>query len=107
MSTREFEVLETRHVITLTERGSTRAFRIPSSDAMLVGGLAGPTWRTGDVVTLSEEQQQALIEIDARCREMGDESAIRQNKLQSKLGCLSWIVLLVLVAALIVWLCKR
>jgi hypothetical protein len=106
MNPREFEVVETRHFITLTERGSNRKFRIPVSDAMLVGGLAGPNWRTGDVVTLSEDQQKRLVEIDARFQAKGDEAAVRQNKLQNKLGCLSWIVLLAVIA-LVVWWIRR
>jgi len=65
-----FDVIETRHFITLTERGSNRIFRIPVSDAMVVR-LAGPTWRTGDVVKLSEQEQSRLEDSDARCREMG------------------------------------
>jgi hypothetical protein len=106
MSSREFEVVETRQFIALTERGSGHSFRIPVSDAMLVGGLAAPNWRTGDVVKLSDDQQKSLAEIDARCRTMGDDAAVRQNKLQNRLGCLSWIVF-VAVIALVVWWIMR
>lgn len=107
MNTREYEVVETRHFITLTERGSNRTFRIPVSDAILVGGLAGPNWRTGDVVKLSEQQQKILAEADARCRQMGDEAAIRETKLGNRLGCLLWTVLLGIVLVLIVWWLKK
>jgi hypothetical protein len=106
MNAREFDVVETRHFITLTERDSNRTFRIPVSGSMMVGGLAGPNWRTGDVVKLSEEQQKKLAELDLYCREMGDESAIRQNKMANKLGWLSWIVLLVVIALIVWWLKK-
>ncbi len=95
-----FDVIETRHFITLTERGSNRIFRIPVSDAMVVR-LAGPTWRTGDVVKLSEQEQSRLEDIDARCRDMGDEAAVRQNKLQNRYGTLSWIMVIAVVIALI------
>lgn len=107
MNTREFEVVETRHFITLTERDSKQEFRIPVSDAILVGGFAGPNWRTGDFVWLSEQQQKILAEADARCRQMGDEAAIRETKLGNKLGCIAWIIILVVAAALIVWWLKK
>ena len=106
MNEREFEVTETRHFIVLTELGSNRAYRVPVSDALLVS-LAGPTWRGGDVVKLSAQEQNRLAEIDARCREMGDESAIRQNKLQNKLGCLSWIVTVVVVVLIVWWWLRK
>lgn len=106
MNTREFEVIETRQFLTLTERGSNRSFRIPISDAMLVGGFAGPNWRTGDVVKLSEDQQKSLTEIDARCRLMGDDAAVRQNKLQNKLGCLSWIVVFAVIVLIVWWILR-
>lgn len=105
MNTREFEVVETRQFITLTERGSNRTFRIPVSDAMLVS-LAGPRWRTGDVVKLSAQEQDRLEDIDLRCREMGDEAAVRQNKLQNRLGCLSWIALVVVIVLIAWWIIK-
>lgn len=106
MNAQEFEAVETRHFITLTERSSNRAFRIPVSDALLVGGFAGPNWRTGDVVKLSEQQQKTLAELDARCRQMGDESAIRETKLQNQLGGLSWIILIVIIVIVICLLKK-
>ena len=102
MNTREFDVIETRHFITLTERGSNRAFRIPVSDAIAVS-LSGPKWRTGDVITLSESQQKILAELDVRCREMGDEAAMRETKLQNQLGGLSWIVLIVVIVLIVLW----
>lgn len=106
MSSLEFEVVETRHFITLTERRSGCSFRIPVSDAMLVGGLTAPNWRTGDIVKLSEEQQNKLAEIDACCRVMGDDAAIRQNKLSDKLGCLLWIMFLAVIALVAWWVIK-
>lgn len=106
MDAQEFEVIETRHFLTLTERGSGRAFRIPISDSMLVGGIAAPNWRTGDVVKLSEEQQLRLAELDARCRSLGDDAAVRQNKLSDKLGCLSWIALVVVIGLIVWWFMK-
>src|SRR5258706_8864147 len=105
MNAGEFEVLETRHFITLTEKGSNRAFRIPVSDAIVLS-LSGPNWRTGDVVRLSEQQQATLADLDARCRKMGDEAAMRETKLQNKLGCLSWIVVLVVIALVAWWIIK-
>ena len=98
-------MVETRQFITLTERGSNRTFRIPVSDAMLVS-LAGPRWRTGDVVKLSAQEQNRLEDIDACCREMGDEAAVRQNKLQDKLGCLSWIALVVVIVLIAWWIIR-
>ena len=106
MNERDFEVIETRHFFTLTERGSNRSFRIAASDSMLVGGLAAPTWRGGDVVRLSEEQQKTLAELDARWREAGDGAAVMQNRMSNILGVLSWIVVLGVIAV-IVWLVKR
>jgi hypothetical protein len=106
MNEREFEIIETRHFFTLTERGSNRSFRIPVSDSVLVGGLAAPKWRGGDVVKLSEEQQNTLAEIDARWREKGDDAAVRQNRLSNKLGCLSWIAVLAVVAVVVWWIIK-
>lgn len=105
MNTREFEVIETRHFITLTERGSSSAFRIPVSDAIVLS-LKGPNWRTGDVVKLSEQQHKTLTELDARCRQMGDEAAIRETKLQNKLGWLSWVVVLAAIALVVWWIRK-
>jgi hypothetical protein len=107
MNAHEFEVIATRHFITLTERDSKRVFRIPVSDAILVGGFAGPNWRTGDVVKLSEPQQKILAEADARCCQMGDEAGIRETKVGNKLGCLAWIVILVVVVTLIVWWLRK
>jgi len=106
MNEREFEIIETRHFLMLTERGSNRSFRIPVSDSILVGGLSGPKWRGGDIVRLSEEQQNTLAEIDARWREKGDDAAVRQNRLSNKLGCLSWIAVLVLAAVVVWWIMK-
>ena len=106
MNAREFDVVETRHFIMLTERGSNREFRIPVSDAILVGGI-GTDWRTGDIVKLSAEQQETLAKLDARCRAMSDDAVVGQNKLHARLGCLSWIVLLVVIGALIVWWLKK
>ncbi len=106
MKIQEFDVIETRHFITLTERGSGRAFRIPVSGSLMVGGLAGPNWKTGDVVKLSEEQQKKLAELDAHCREMGDGAAITQNKMANVLGILSWIVLLAVIALIFWWIKK-
>jgi|ERR1022692_1534311 hypothetical protein len=106
MNEREFEIVETRHFFTLTERSSNRSFRIPNSDSILVGELAGPKWRGGDVVKLSEEQQKTLAEIDARWRERGEDAAIGQNKLSDKLGCLSWIAVLAVVAVVVWWLIR-
>ena len=105
MNEREFDIIETRHFLTLTERGSKRSFRIPVSDSILVGGLAAPKWRGGDVVKLSEKQQSTLAEIDARWRERGDDAAVGQNRLSNKLGCLSWIAVLAVLAvvAVVVW----
>ena len=105
MNTREFDVIETRHFITLTERGSNRAFRIPVSDAIVVS-LSGPNWRTGDVIALSEQQQKTLEKLDVRCREMGDEAAMRETKLQNQLGGLSWIVLILVVVLIVLWIKK-
>lgn len=85
METREFDVIETRHFIILTERGSRCAFRIAASDGMLLGGLSVHKWRTGDVVRLSEVQQRRLAELDARCREMGDEAAVRDLRIVTQL----------------------
>jgi hypothetical protein len=104
MATRDFDVTETRHFLTLTERASNRSFRIPISDALLVGGLAGPTWRGGDVVKLSDEQQKSLADLDARCRSTGDDAAIQHNKLSNKLGCLSWIILFAVIALIVWWI---
>lgn len=105
MNAREFEVLETRHFITLTERDSNRTFRIPVSDAIVVS-LSGPNWRTGDVITLSEQQQKTLADLDARCHQMGDAAAIRETKLQNKLGCLSWIVLVAVIGLIVWWMIR-
>ena len=105
MNTREFDVIETRHFITLTERSSNRAFRIPVSDAIVVS-LSGPNWRTGDVIALSEQQQKTLEKLDARCREMGDDAAMRETKLQNQLGGLSWIVLILVVVLIVLWIKK-
>jgi hypothetical protein len=106
MNEREFDIIETRHFLTLTERGSNRSFRIPVSDSILVGGLAAPKWRGGDVVKLSEKQQNTLAEIDARWRERGDDAAVGQNRLSNKLGCLSWIAVLAVVAVAVWWIMK-
>ena len=101
MNAREFEVIETRHFLILTEMGSNREFRIAASDGMLVGGLGVNNWRTGDVVRLSEDQQKRLAQLDARCREMGDEAAVREYKLQNRYGCVAWIIVVAAVIALI------
>ena len=37
---------------------------------------------------------------------MGDDAAVRQNKLQNELGCLCWIVLFAVIA-LILWVIIR
>ena len=106
MNAREFEIIETRYFLTLTELGSNRKFRIAASDGMLVGGLGANNWRTGDVVKLSVDQQKCLVELDARCREMGDEAAVREYKLQNRYGCVAWIVVLGVVALIIWWIVK-
>src|ERR1035438_7395577 len=106
MNEREFEIIETRHFFILTERSSNRSFRIPVSDSILVGGLAAPKWRGGDVVKLSEEQQNALAGIDARWREKGEDAAVRQNRLSNKLVCLSWIAVVGVVAVVVWWIIK-
>jgi hypothetical protein len=102
MNEQEFEVIETRHFITLTERASGHSYRIPVSDAIVVS-LAGPNWRTGDIIKLSAQQQKTLAELDARCRQMGDEAAVKETRLQNKLGCLLWIVLLAVLAIVVIW----
>ena len=105
MNAHEFDVAENRHFITLTERGSNRAFRIPVSDAIVVS-LSGPNWRNGDVIVLSEQQQKTLEKLDGRCREMGDEAAMRETKLQNQLGGLSWIVLILVIVLIVLWIKK-
>lgn len=101
MNSGVFAVIEERHFITLIEQSSNpRVFRIPVSDALLIN-LKGPTWRTGDVVKLSLDEQKRLVDLDARCTTIGDEAAIQQNKLQNKFGTLSWIIVIAAVIALI------
>jgi hypothetical protein len=68
---------------------------------MLLGGFSAEKWRTGDVVRLSVEQQKILAELDARCREVGDEAAIREYKLQNKYGGVAWVIVIVAVIVLI------
>lgn len=105
MNTKEFTVVETRHFVILTDQSSNREFRIPVSDAILVGGM-GTDWRTGDVVKLSVEQQESLAELDARCRKMSDDAVVRQNKMHARLGCLSWVVLLAVIVLIVWWIVK-
>ena len=101
MNAREFEVSETRYFITLTDRDSKRAFRIAVADALLLGTFAAEKWRTGDVVKLSAAQQEILAKLDARCREIGDEAAIREYKGQNKYGGMAWIMVIAAIIVLI------
>ena len=103
MDGQEFDVIETRDFITLTERGSNRPFRIPVSDVMLLGEPV-TDWRTGDIARLSEEQQKMLAELDARCRAMVDAAVFRDKKLQHQRGCLAWTGFVAVIALILWWI---
>ena len=68
---------------------------------MLVLKKQGPPPSEGEQVDLDISQVQRLQDLHSKWSALGDEAAIRHNSTQATLGCLSWIITLVILAAVI------
>lgn len=98
----KYRISGTGHFRAFTCEETGHIYNVPTQDILLVTGQVGVIPVEGETFTLSPEHEERLKYIHNQWEERGPSAAVRHNHTMATLGCVSWIVLLAVVA-MIIW----